>query len=59
MELIIVLLVAICIFALLWYAIGLVPFPPPLVNIRWVLYVLLILLAVLWLANRFLGGMPF
>jgi hypothetical protein len=54
-ETLIVLLVAVIIFALIWYGIGVIPFPPPLVNVRWVLYVLLILIAVLWLANRFLG----
>jgi len=59
MELLIILLVAVCVFALLWYAIGLIPFPPPLANIRWVLYIILILLAVIWLVQRFLGGVLF
>jgi hypothetical protein len=58
MGLIIILLVAIVIFALLWYAIGIIPFPQPLANIRWVLYILLILIAVLWLVQTFLGGVP-
>jgi hypothetical protein len=50
------LLVAVIIFALLWYAIGLVPFPPPLANTKWLFYILLILLAVFWLVTRYMGG---
>ena len=46
------------IFSLLWYAIGIIPFKAPLADLRWVLYLLLILAAVVWLAQTFLGGAP-
>jgi hypothetical protein len=51
LTLIITLIILALVFSLLWYAIGLLPFQGPAVNIRWVLYVLLILLAVIVLLS--------
>lgn len=59
MEILIVLLVAVLVFSLVWYLIGVIPFPPPLANIRWVLYAILVLIAIVWLWQRFLGGPAF
>jgi hypothetical protein len=58
LALLIVLIVAVIIFALLWYLVTIIPLPAPIANFRWVFYVLLILVAILWLADRFLGGVP-
>jgi hypothetical protein len=54
LTLLITILILIVIFALLWYAIGIIPFPPPLANLKWVLYVILIIVAVVVL----LGFIP-
>lgn len=54
MEVLITLVVAVLVFALLWYVISLIPFPagfPP--AIRSVLYILLLLVAAYWLWTRF------
>lgn len=55
MELIIVIVVAVLIFALLWWLISILPLPasmPP--TIRTLLYALLIVVAIIWLWSRFL-----
>ena len=58
MSLIITLLIYVLIFAILWYIIGIIPFPPPLVNLRWILYVILCLIAVVVLLG-FVPGFHF
>jgi hypothetical protein len=45
MSLIITLLILVIVFALLWWLIGIIPFPPPLANIRWVFYAVLVVIA--------------
>lgn len=55
MSVIVMIVVAVLIFALLWYAIGLLPMPagfPPFV--KPVLYIILVLVAVWWLWSNFL-----
>lgn len=54
MELIITLIVAIIVFALLWYAIGLLPVPAGMPWLKNLLYVLLVLVAVVWLWTHFM-----
>lgn len=53
MTLIIMLVVAVVVFALLWYGVGLLPVPAGLPWLRNVLYLLLILVAAYWLWTRF------
>jgi hypothetical protein len=45
-------LIAVLIFALLWYLISILPLPAPLANFKRVLYVSLIILAVVWLLGK-------
>lgn len=51
MSLLITILILVIVFCLLWYAISIIPFPPPLANVKWVLYVILIIIAVIVLLN--------
>jgi hypothetical protein len=51
MELLITLLILAIVFALVWYLISIIPFPPPLANIRWVFYAILILIAIIVLLD--------
>lgn len=51
MSLLPTLLILAIIFALLWYLIGIIPLPPPLANVRWVFYALLIIVAIIVLLN--------
>lgn len=39
-------IVLIIVFCLLWYLIGIIPFPPPLANARWVFYAILVVVAI-------------
>ena len=45
----ITLLILIVVFVLLWYVIGIIPWPPPLASFKWVFYVILIVIAVIML----------
>jgi hypothetical protein len=49
MSILLTILIAVIVFALLWYLIGLIPLPAPLANAKWVLYAVLIIVAVIWL----------
>lgn len=51
MNLLITLLVLVIIFSLLYWLIGIIPLPPPMANTRWVLYALLIIVAIIVLLN--------
>jgi len=46
MSLLITLLVWALVFALLWFFIGIIPLPAPFASAKWVLYAILILVAV-------------
>jgi hypothetical protein len=52
MSLLVTILIAVLIFSLLWYLISILPLPAPLANFKWVLYVILIILAVVWLLGK-------
>jgi hypothetical protein len=55
MELLITVIVAICIFALVWWLVTILPLPtnfPP--QIRTFLYAILIIVAIVWLWQTFL-----
>jgi hypothetical protein len=56
MAILIPLIIAVLVFALLWYAIGLIPVPAGMPMLRSILYVLLIVVAVVWLWSHFMGG---
>ena len=47
-------IVLVIVFCLLWYLIGIIPLPPPLANVRWVFYALLIIVAIVVLLG-FIG----
>jgi hypothetical protein len=47
-------IVLIIVFCLLWYLIGIIPFPPPLANARWVFYAILLIVAIVVLLG-FIG----
>lgn len=53
MALLITLIIGILVFCLLWWAISLIPFPPPPFPqfIRPILWIILILVAVVWLLH--------
>jgi hypothetical protein len=53
LSLLITILVLCLVFSLLWYAIGLLPLPAPLAPVRSVLYIVLILVAVVYLLSNF------
>jgi len=48
------LIILVIVFCLLWYLIGLVPLPPPLANVRWIFYAILVIVAIIVL----LGYVP-
>jgi hypothetical protein len=58
LSLLITIVVLVLVFGLLWYAIGLLPLAPPLANVRTVLYIILILVAVIVLLS-FIPGFHF
>jgi hypothetical protein len=47
LSLLLTILVLIVVFYLAYYLIGLIPFPPPLANAKWVLYAILIIIAII------------
>jgi xanthine/uracil permease len=49
MGILITLLIGILVFCLLWYLIGMIPFPPPIAQAKWVFYLVLVILAIYWL----------
>lgn len=53
LEVLITLLIAVIVFALLWWVINAIPFPEPIAKFRWVLLVILVLIAIVWLVQRF------
>jgi O-antigen/teichoic acid export membrane protein len=53
-SILITILILVIVFALLWYLISIIPFPPPLAAIRWVFYCILIIVAIVVL----LGYIP-
>jgi hypothetical protein len=55
LSLFLTILVLIIVFYLAYYLIGLIPFPPPLANIKWVFYAILIIIAIIVLL-RFIPG---
>lgn len=55
MSLLLTLLILVIIFVLIWYLIGLIPFPPMLANVRWVFYALLVIVAIIMLLNYIPG----
>lgn len=59
MDILITLIVAVLVFALLWYVVGLLPDPPIRPTFKQILYILLILIAIVWLITRFMGGAVF
>jgi hypothetical protein len=48
---ILTIIVAVIIFCLIYWLIGLIPLPPPLAQARWVLYALLVIGAIIFLLN--------
>jgi len=54
MAILITLLILILIFALIWWLISVIPFPPPLAAVRWVFYCILVIIAIVVL----LGYLP-
>ena len=52
MSLLVTILVLVLIFCLLYWLISILPLPPPLVNIRWVLYAILIIVAIVILLQK-------
>jgi hypothetical protein len=51
MSILITLLIAILVFCLIWYLISILPLPAPFANIKWVLYAILIIAAIIWLLH--------
>jgi hypothetical protein len=41
------LLVYVLIFALIWWLIEIVPFPPPIAKVKWIFYVVLVIVAII------------
>jgi len=54
MSLLITLIILVIVFALLWWLIGIIPFSPPLANVRWIFYAILVIVAIVVL----LGYVP-
>ena len=50
-SILITILVFALIFALIWYLIGLLPLPAPLAQLKWILYAILIIAAIIVLLN--------
>lgn len=55
MSILVTLIVLVIVFCLAWYVIGIIPFPPPLANIRWVFYAVLVLIAIIVLLGMIPG----
>lgn len=53
-SLLITILVLVIVFALLWWLISTIPLPAPMANVRWVLYAILVIIAIVVL----LGFIP-
>jgi hypothetical protein len=51
MSLLITLIILIIVFALLWWLISAIPFPPPIANVRWIFYVILVIIAIIVLVG--------
>ena len=49
MAILFTLLIVLIIVALVWWRIGIIPLPPPLVSFRWVLYAILIIILIVYL----------
>lgn len=47
-------LILVIVFCLIWYLISIIPFPPPLANVKWVFYCILVIVAIIVL----LGYLP-
>ena len=47
MSILITLLVYVLIFALIWWLISIIPFPPPIAQAKWVFYVVLVVVAII------------
>jgi hypothetical protein len=47
-------IIAICIFLLIWWLLSILPLPAPIAQFRWIGFVILIICAILFLLN--LGG---
>lgn len=58
MEILINLLIVLIIFGVIYWVIGVIPLPEPLVKVRWVLYVILALIFILALL-RMVPGVNF
>ena len=54
MSILLTILILVIVFCLAWYLISIIPLPPPLVGIRWVLFAILIIIAIVVL----LGFIP-
>lgn len=51
MSILITLLVYVLIFALIWWLISIIPFPPPIAQAKWVFYLVLVIVAIIVLLN--------
>jgi LytS/YehU family sensor histidine kinase len=57
MSILLTLLVYVIIFALIWWLISIIPFPPPIAQARWVFYVVLVIIAIFVLLSL-VGAVP-
>jgi hypothetical protein len=57
MSVLVRILIGVLVFCLIWYLITILPLPAPFSNFKWVLYAILIILAIIWLLG--IVGFPF